>query len=118
MRSLPHLHESRVYGPENFLITSAKILFCNNICQKQSFQRLQPESHLRRKGLYRPSRLAPIRANEHNENLQPGVRQKLAARHSLVFGTIGNVVGRVLFVGLPFTYLNPCEREEQMVRID
>ena len=36
------------------------------------------------------------------------------ALHNLFFSTIGNVVGGVLFVGLPFTYLNPREREEQM----
>ena len=36
------------------------------------------------------------------------------ALHNLLFSTIGNVVGGVLFVGLPFTYLNPREREEQM----
>jgi nitrite transporter NirC len=36
------------------------------------------------------------------------------ALHNLFFSTIGNVVGGVLFVGLPFTYLNPREREEQL----
>ncbi len=36
------------------------------------------------------------------------------ALHNLIFSTIGNVVGGVLLVGLPFTYLNPREREEQM----
>jgi nitrite transporter len=35
------------------------------------------------------------------------------ALHNLLFSTVGNVVGGVLFVGLPFTYLNPREREEQ-----
>lgn len=36
------------------------------------------------------------------------------ALHNLVYSTIGNVVGGVLLVGLPFTYLNPREREEQL----
>lgn len=36
------------------------------------------------------------------------------ALHNLFYSTIGNVVGGVLFVGLPFTYLNPAEREEQL----
>jgi nitrite transporter NirC len=36
------------------------------------------------------------------------------ALHNLLFSTVGNVVGGVLLVGLPFTYLNPREREEQM----
>jgi nitrite transporter NirC len=36
------------------------------------------------------------------------------AMHNLLYSTLGNVVGGVLFVGLPFTYLNPHEREEQM----
>jgi len=36
------------------------------------------------------------------------------ALHNLLYSTIGNVVGGVLLVGLPFTYLNPREREEQM----
>lgn len=36
------------------------------------------------------------------------------ALHNLLYSTVGNVVGGVLFVGLPFTYLNPSEREEQM----
>jgi nitrite transporter len=36
------------------------------------------------------------------------------ALHNLLFSTIGNVVGGVLLVGLPFTYLNPREREEQL----
>jgi nitrite transporter len=39
------------------------------------------------------------------------------ALHNLLFSTIGNVVGGVLFVGLPFTYLNPREREEQMQEV-
>jgi hypothetical protein len=37
--------------------------------------------------------------------------------HNLFFSTVGNVVGGVLFVGLPFTYLNPREREEQMPEV-
>lgn len=40
------------------------------------------------------------------------------ALHNLLYSTLGNVVGGVLFVGLPFTYLNPSEREEQMPRAD
>ena len=40
------------------------------------------------------------------------------ALHNLVYSTAGNVVGGALLVGLPFTYLNPREREEQMVRVD
>jgi formate/nitrite transporter FocA (FNT family) len=36
------------------------------------------------------------------------------ALHNLLYSTIGNVVGGVFLVGLPFTYLNPREREEQM----
>ena len=40
------------------------------------------------------------------------------ALHNLLYSTAGNVVGGVLLVGLPFTYLNPREREEQMVRVD
>jgi len=36
------------------------------------------------------------------------------ALHNLLFSTIGNVVGGVLLVGLPFSYLNPREREEQL----
>src|SRR5262249_43873228 len=36
------------------------------------------------------------------------------ALHNLLWSTIGNVIGGVLLVGLPFTYLNPREREEQM----
>jgi len=39
------------------------------------------------------------------------------ALHNLLYSTIGNVVGGVLLVGLPFTYLNPREREEQMHEI-
>lgn len=40
------------------------------------------------------------------------------ALHNLLYSTAGNVVGGVLLVGLPFTYLNPREHEEQMVRVD
>jgi nitrite transporter len=40
------------------------------------------------------------------------------ALHNLLYSTVGNVVGGVLLVGLPFTYLNPREREEQLVRVD
>ena len=40
------------------------------------------------------------------------------ALHNLFYSTAGNVVGGVLFVGLPFTYLNPRELEEQTVRVD
>ena len=40
------------------------------------------------------------------------------ALHNLFYSTAGNVVGGVLLVGLPFTYLNPSEREEQTVRVD
>ena len=36
------------------------------------------------------------------------------ALHNLLYSTTGNVVGGVLLVGLPFTYLNPAEREEQL----
>ncbi|MET0986867.1 MAG: hypothetical protein ABW034_15840 [Steroidobacteraceae bacterium] len=36
------------------------------------------------------------------------------ALHNLLYSTAGNVVGGVLLVGLPFTYLNPAEREEQL----
>jgi nitrite transporter len=36
------------------------------------------------------------------------------ALHNLLYSTLGNVVGGVLLVGLPFSYLNPREREEQM----
>jgi nitrite transporter NirC len=35
------------------------------------------------------------------------------AWHNLLYSTAGNLVGGVLLVGLPFTYLNPREREEQ-----
>jgi hypothetical protein len=35
----------------------------------------------------------------------------------VIFSTAGNIVGGVLFVGLPFTYLNPREREEQMPEV-
>jgi nitrite transporter NirC len=40
------------------------------------------------------------------------------ALHNLLYSTLGNVVGGALLVGLPFTYLNPREREEQLVRVD
>ena len=40
------------------------------------------------------------------------------ALHNLLYSTAGNLAGGVLLVGLPFTYLNPREREEQMVRVD
>ena len=40
------------------------------------------------------------------------------ALHNLLYSTVGNVIGGVLLVGLPFAYLNPREREEQMVRVD
>ena len=40
------------------------------------------------------------------------------ALHNLLYSTAGNVAGGVLLVGLPFTYLNPREREEQMARVD
>jgi nitrite transporter NirC len=36
------------------------------------------------------------------------------ALHNLLYSTIGNVVGGVLLVGMPFTYLNPRERQEQI----
>jgi nitrite transporter len=36
------------------------------------------------------------------------------ALHNLLYSTLGNVVGGVLLVGLPFSYLNPSEREEQL----
>jgi nitrite transporter NirC len=36
------------------------------------------------------------------------------ALHNLLYSTLGNVLGGVLFVGLPFAYLNPREREEQI----
>ena len=38
------------------------------------------------------------------------------ALHNLLYSTAGNVLGGVVLVGLPFTYLNPREREEQMGR--
>ncbi len=31
------------------------------------------------------------------------------ALHNLVFSTLGNIVGGVVFVGLPFSYINPSE---------
>jgi nitrite transporter NirC len=40
------------------------------------------------------------------------------ALHNLFYSTVGNVIGGALFVGLPFTYLNPRELEEQTVRVD
>jgi nitrite transporter len=40
------------------------------------------------------------------------------ALHNLFYSTVGNVVGGVVLVGLPFTYLNPREREEQLVPVD
>jgi len=36
------------------------------------------------------------------------------ALHNLLYSTLGNVVGGVALVGLPFAYLNPREREEQL----
>jgi nitrite transporter NirC len=36
------------------------------------------------------------------------------ALYNLLYSTLGNIVGGVLLVGLPFTYLNPREREEQV----
>ncbi len=39
------------------------------------------------------------------------------AVHNLLYSTVGNLVGGVLLVGLPFTYLNPREREEQMQKV-
>jgi nitrite transporter NirC len=36
------------------------------------------------------------------------------ALHNLLYTTAGNIVGGVLLVGLPFAYLNPAEREEQL----
>jgi len=38
------------------------------------------------------------------------------ALHNLLYSTAGNIVGGVVFVGLPFAYLNPREREEQLER--
>jgi nitrite transporter len=40
------------------------------------------------------------------------------ALHNLFYSTAGNLVGGALLVGLPFTYLNPRERNEQLVRVD
>jgi nitrite transporter NirC len=34
--------------------------------------------------------------------------------HNLLYSTFGNVIGGVLLVGMPFSYLNPREREEQI----
>jgi len=39
------------------------------------------------------------------------------ALHNLLCSTVGNIAGGVLLVGLPFTYLNPLEREEQMQEV-
>jgi formate/nitrite transporter FocA (FNT family) len=36
------------------------------------------------------------------------------ALHNLLYSTAGNLVGGIALVGLPFTYLNPREREEQL----
>jgi nitrite transporter NirC len=36
------------------------------------------------------------------------------ALHNLLYSTAGNIVGGVALVGLPFTYLNPREREQQL----
>ena len=33
------------------------------------------------------------------------------ALHNLFYSTLGNIVGGVLLIGLPFTYLNPRERD-------
>src|SRR5262245_29275829 len=41
MRSPTSLHESRVYSPENFWSPMEKD-FCNNICQKRTYERRQP----------------------------------------------------------------------------
>jgi nitrite transporter NirC len=35
------------------------------------------------------------------------------ALHNLLYSTVGNVIGGALLVGLPFSYLNPRERDEQ-----
>src|SRR4029079_591767 len=43
-------------------------------------------------------------------------RTRSDALHNRVYSTAGNIVGGVVFVGLPFVYLNPGEREEQLVR--
>jgi nitrite transporter len=40
------------------------------------------------------------------------------ALHNLRYSTASNIIGAVSFVGLPFAYLNPREREEQMARVD
>ena len=39
------------------------------------------------------------------------------ALHNLLYSTVGNLVGGVLLVGLPFTYLNPRERQEQIQEV-
>ena len=36
------------------------------------------------------------------------------ALHNLLWSSLGNIVGGVVLVGLPFAYLNPREREEQL----
>ncbi|MGZ5165170.1 MAG: formate/nitrite transporter family protein [Burkholderiales bacterium] len=36
------------------------------------------------------------------------------ALYNLLYSTAGNIVGGVLLVGLPFAYLNPRERDEQL----
>lgn len=41
-----------------------------------------------------------------------------SALHNLLYSTVGNVIGGALLVGLPFTYLNPRERDEQLARVD
>lgn len=33
------------------------------------------------------------------------------ALYNLAFSTLGNIVGGALFVGLPFSYINPCEEK-------
>jgi nitrite transporter NirC len=38
------------------------------------------------------------------------------ALHNLLYSTVGNVVGGVLLVALPFVYINSAEREEQIGR--
>ena len=40
------------------------------------------------------------------------------ALHNLIYSTAGNIVGGVLLVGLPFSYLNPAEREEQLRNVN
>ena len=47
-----------------------------------------------------------------------GGTKSVGEAHNRFDSTVGNVVGGALLVGLPFTYLNPREREEQMVRVD